>query len=235
MMILHRANERGHDLHCKEEVWHSFGGLVGFGALEQFDEDRLGPGAHLLGLTNGGAEVITYVREGALAFADSTGRSGVIQAGEFHRLTPGEHIRHRLRNASYVDWTHVFRVCIQPSEAGLACSCEQKRFCAGDRRGQACVVASADGQRGSLHLHQDALLFSVMLEPGQHLIHELTAGRSAWLHNVEGAATVADLVLLSGDAVAVTDAPAVSLTAREPTEILLVDLVAASSPNKRSG
>jgi redox-sensitive bicupin YhaK (pirin superfamily) len=46
----------------------------------------------------------------------------------------------------------------------------------------------------------------------------------AWLHVVSGEATTGDLVLTTGDGVGVTDEPAVSLTAQEETEILLLDL-----------
>ena len=63
-----------------------------------------------------------------------------------------------------------------------------------------------------------------MLGPGKHVVHELREGRSAWLHLVEGEITLGDVVLSSGDGAGVTAEYAVSLTAREETEILLLDL-----------
>ena len=101
---------------------------------------------------------------------------------------------------------------------------EQKRFSAADRRGALCVVASPDARRGSLRVHQDALLYSAMLSPGKHVVHELGQGRCAWLHLVEGEVTLGDVVLSTGDGAGVTAERAVSLTARVETEILLVDL-----------
>ena len=41
-----------------------------------------------------------------------------------------------------------------------------------------------------------------------------------------------DIELSSGDGVGVTIEPSVSLTAQEPTEILLIDLGPASRPNE---
>ena len=237
MMRLRRAEDRHHDSDSKQEVWRTFAPPGrGFGVLELLDEDRLGPGEAVLGIAHHDAEVITYVREGALAHGDSSGHSGVIQTGEFHRLTPGPNIRHSVTNASLVEWAHIFRIAIRPREVGLACSLEQKRFYAADRRGLLCVVASADGQRGSLRLQQDALVYSGLLEPGQHVIHELSTGRSAWLHVVQGAVTLGDLVLSRGDGVGFTGDRAVSLTAREASEILLLDLgarVARGAPEVR--
>ena len=84
-------------------------------------------------------------------------------------------------------------------------------------------------------IQQDALMFSAVLEPGQHVVHELSGGRIAWLHLVEGEATLGDTILTTGDGVGVTAERAVSLTAQSETEILLVDLgeELSRSPRKR--
>ena len=164
------------------------------------------------------------MREGVLAYDDSSGRSGSIQAGEFQRTTAGRGSYQSETNASRSAWAQVFQICLRPERAGLEPGHEQKRFSAAERRGRLCVVASPDARRGSLRIHQDALLYSAMLDPGKHVVHELSEGRSAWLHLVEGEATLGDVVLSSGDGAGLTAERAVSLTAREETEILLVDL-----------
>ncbi len=78
--------------------------------------------------------------------------------------------------------------------------------------------------KGSLRIHQDALICSALLDSGQHVVHELSRRRCAWLHVVRGEVTLGDVVLTTGDGAGVTADRAVSLTAREETEILLVDL-----------
>lgn len=231
MIALRRGNERRHERSRSQELWLTFHSLDeagpradGFGSLEIFNEDRIRPGAGVLPGPTHDAEIVTYVREGALAYEDSLGRSGVIQAGEFQRLTTGSGIRHGQKNASRTEWAHVFQLWLRPSEAGLEPSHEQKRFSAAERHGGLRVVASPDARRGSLRVHQDALMYSSMLDPGQHLIHELSQGRSAWLHVVKGEVTLEDFVLTTGDGAGITAERAVSLTAREVSEILLVDL-----------
>ena len=72
-----------------------------------------------------------------------------------------------------------------------------------------------------------------MLGRGKHVVHELREGRSAWLHLVEGEVTLGDLVLSSGDGAGLTAERAVSLTAREETEILLIDLGAERPPSQQ--
>lgn len=241
MITLRRANERQHGRRRKQQVWHTFhmdraGALAGgFGALEALEEDRLPPGTGVPRHQHRDAEIVTYVREGALVHEDSMGRSGVIQAGEFQRMTARRGIRHSETNASRADWAHVFQIWLRPSEGGLELGRDQKRFSAAERRGGLCVVASPDARRGSLRILQDALVYSAMLDPGQHVIHELSRGRSAWLHLVEGEVTLGEIVLTTGDGAGVTAEYAVSLTAREESEILLIDLGERAPGSPRNG
>ena len=82
MITLRRAAQRHHAWTRKQEVWLTFDPqdrnnplADGFGALEILDEERLSPGAALPRRRHRDAEIVTYVREGALAYDDSSGRS----------------------------------------------------------------------------------------------------------------------------------------------------------------
>lgn len=238
MIIIRRAEERQHDRSRQRDVWLTFfpqagaGDLDnGFGALESLDESRLSPGAAVLRQASRDAEVVTFVREGALAWEDSTGSSGLVEAGEVRRMTARRGIRHSEANASRSQGTHLFQLSLRPSQAELEPSHVHKRFSAAERRGRLCVIGSPDGRRASLLLHQDALLFSSLLDPGTHVAHALLPGRSAWLHIVLGEATLNEVVLGTGDGVGFTSEVAVSLTARQETEVLLLDL----GPSPRMG
>ena len=220
----------------KQDIWLTFYPQVqpdplanGFGFLAALDETRLPPvggsGSH----RRDEAELITYVYRGELAQEDSTGRSGVIQTGEFQHMVIGRNFLHKEQNASRTSWAHVFQIALHPSKIGLECAREQKRFTTAQRRNVSCVVASLDGRKGSLQICQDALIYSSILDPGHHLVHELLPGRSAWLHIVYGEATLNGIVLTQGDGVGVTIEPSVSLTVQEKTEILLVDVGPASN------
>jgi redox-sensitive bicupin YhaK (pirin superfamily) len=100
---------------------------------------------------------------------------------------------------------------------------EQKRFSLADRRNGLCLVASPDGRKDSLSVHQDAFIFSAILEPGRHVTHELTPLRSGWLHVLSGEGTVDDVTLTAGDGANATNEASLSFTAVGQTEILLLD------------
>jgi redox-sensitive bicupin YhaK (pirin superfamily) len=242
MITLRRAEDRHYDRHHKQETWLTFHPrdranprADHFGSLVGLSERRLPPRRIASRTPHHEAEIVTYVREGALAYEDAPGRSGVIQAGEFQGTTTGRGIRRSEKNASRSNWAQVFQLLLAPSEPGLEPRHEQKRFSTAQRRGGLCVVASADARRGSLRIHQDAITCSALLEPGQHVLHELLPGRMAWLHLVAGEVTLGNVVLTTGDGAGVTAERAVSLTAQSETEILLLDLreEPSSPPRKR--
>ena len=231
MITLRSSNERHCEHTRKREIWRTFhaserahSGTDHFGTLEILDEYRLPPGVSVPRSPQRAAEIVSYVHEGALAYEDSLGRSGIIHAGEFQRMSAGRGVRHSEKNTSRTDWAHVFKIGLCSVQAGLESGHEQKRFSSAERRGGLCLVASPDARRGSLRLYQNAWMYSALLDPGQHVVHELSHRRSAWLHLVQGEVSMGDDILTSGDGAGVTAELAVSLTAREGTELLLLDV-----------
>ncbi len=231
MITLRRSMERHRDRRRKGEAWRTFRTrdradplADGFGSLEELYEDRVPPGGGIPDRPAHEAEIVTYVREGAIAYDDSTGRSGIIAAGEFQRMAAGRGVSYSEANCSRTEWAHVFRLVLRPREPGPRTGREQRRFSVAERRDGPCVVASPDARKGSLRLLQDALVYSAILELGQHVVHELVRERSAWLHLVEGELALGDIFMTTGDGMGVTAERALSLTARQESEILLLDL-----------
>ena len=232
MISVRRTAARHHDQRRRREVWRTFDRQDRadrppdrFGTLEALDENRLPPRADIPRRARDQAEIVLYVREGTVAYEDSMGHSGLVHTGEFQRMIASHGARHSEANASRADWAQVFQIRLHCAVAELDPGREQKRFSAADRRGGLCVIASPDAQRGSLRLHQDARMYSALLGPGQHVVHELAPERAAWLHVVQGEVALGDLVLTAGDGAGITTERAVSLTARDDSEILLLDVI----------
>jgi redox-sensitive bicupin YhaK (pirin superfamily) len=229
MITLRSAKQRDHDPRKKRGEWLTFAPADppgpfagGFGVLQSLTESLLQPGGSISRKPRHDSEILTYVHEGALSYEDSLGRSGVIQAGEFQCATTGRRVRYRETNTSRVDETHVFQVRFAAAEQEQ--EQEQRRFSVAERRARLCVVASQDARSGSLRLHEDAVVYSALLARGQHVVHELSPGRTAWLHVVDGELSLGESLLTTGDGAGFTAERVLSLTAREASEILLFDL-----------
>jgi redox-sensitive bicupin YhaK (pirin superfamily) len=195
-----------------------------FGPLVMISEVHLSPGASVDHLAPREGEVLTFLREGALSLSDTAGHVGLLLCGEVQRLSAADGLRQRQTNPSPTDCACLLQVWLRPPEAGLRPGREQRRFTAAERRGLPCLVASPDGRRGSLRVHQDARLYTALLAPGQHIVHPLEGGRVAWAQVLAGRVRLHDVVLVAGDGAGVSAERAVSLTALEVSELLLIDL-----------
>jgi redox-sensitive bicupin YhaK (pirin superfamily) len=231
MMTLRRADQRLHDQRRCHDTWCTFFSperavpfAEGFGILETLNEDRLPPGASSSVDSFVESEVLTYVCEGALTHSSRAGASCVLRAGEFQQWSASSTNKCRCGNALRSHWTHAFHMGFRAGKAQSDSGPSQKRFNAADRRRGLCVVASPDGRRGSLRLHQDAVVYSALSIAGQHIVHELLPGRSAWLHIVKGEATLANTLLTAGDGAGISAERGISLTAKTEAELLLVEL-----------
>ncbi len=231
MKTLRRANERRRARHRGHDTWVTVcaqggteSGKDSFGMLEALSEDRLSPGASIRRHLHRDAELVTYVLTGNVATKGLDGSSNLLGPGEFQCISAGRGIRYTETNASQTASMHGFHLVLRSSQAEAKPSREQKWFSAAERRGKLCVVASGDGGRGSLRMHQDVVVYSAILESGIHIAHELLERRSAWLHIVEGEVSLGDFLLVTGDGAGVTAEHVVSFTACEETEVLFIDL-----------
>lgn len=223
-----RATERLRDLRLNVESWFTFHPehrrefVEGFGALTMLNEHRLLPGARVPNRLIEGASLVTYVMEGELSCRDSFGRSSTCQAGEFSHTAGLRNIHYAETNAS-TELAHIFQLYLLRVDGAGQSSREQKRFSAADRRGRWCVVVAPDGRDGALVVDSHAVVYSAILDVGQHLVFELGTVETAWLHVVRGKALLAGTSELSGgDGVGVDAGHSVSLTATAAFECLLI-------------
>ena len=242
MIALRRNGDRHQLRHKGGEAWFSFARPAGgdrdtFGAIVRFEEYRLPPGASFPDVQPMDAEILTYVREGALVRAQVSGAATFVHPGEFHRAPSTDTVPTKV---SRTQSAHLFRAWLSATngtetQARVERPEEQRRFSAAERHGLLCVVASPDARNGSLLLRADALVLSAILEPGQHVVHELVEGRIAWLHIVCGQVALGSIELNEGDGVGLRAERSVSFTARDATEILLLDVGARAALSSSSG
>jgi redox-sensitive bicupin YhaK (pirin superfamily) len=86
------------------------------------------------------------------------------------------------------------------------------------------LIASPEGQDGSVTVHQDAKLYASVLDAGEKIVHELSPNRHIWVQVAQGEITVNGLSLSAGDAAAISEENQVVVMANTASEILLFDL-----------
>jgi redox-sensitive bicupin YhaK (pirin superfamily) len=195
-----------------------------FRTLRVINDDRVAPGGGFGTHPHRDMEILTYVLSGGLEHRDSMGNGEVIHAGEWQAMTAGTGIRHSEFNPSQADPVHLLQIWIFPDRKGYTPGYQQRQFTDAEKAGRWRLVASPNGEDGSLVIRQDARLYLARLDPGQAVRHELKPGRGAYLHVATGAATVNGTKLAAGDGVAVEGESIVEVTGDEGGEMLLFDL-----------
>ena len=231
MIVRRPAAERGHFDHGWLDTRHtfSFAGYhdpahMGFRSLRVINEDRVAPGKGFGAHSHRDMEIITYVLEGALAHADSTGTRSTIVPGEVQRMSAGTGITHSEFNARPDEPVHFLQIWLLPERSGLAPGYEQKAIPEKEERGVLRLVASRDGRDGTVTIHQDVDLYASRLGPGERVKHALAPGRHAWLQMVRGRTELNGTALEAGDGAAVSGESALDMVALEASHFLLFDL-----------
>jgi quercetin 2,3-dioxygenase len=197
---------------------------TGFSDLLVINEDVVAPAKGFGTHSHRDMEIITYVIAGELQHRDSMGNSSVIRPGEVQRMSAGTGVSHSEFNPSPERPTHLLQIWITPEREGISPDYEQREFSEEERRGHLRLIASRSGSDGSVMIHQDAAVYSALLEAGEELTFSIRRGRHVWIQVVRGAVTVNGETLATSDGAAISDEEQIRIIAREPSEILLFDL-----------
>lgn len=198
---------------------------MGFGTLRVFNDDRLVPGAVWPMHPHRDIEGLTYVVEGTFRHQDSLGNNGVLPAGSVQRMTLGSGAYHSEQNGSDSEPMRFIQMWIIPAQWGLPPSVEQKVFTKEDRTNRLLEVIGPEGRDGAVKVHQDASVYISFLDEGRFLEHEL-GEYGGYLFVIEGEVEVNGRRLTTGDAARIRDEKRLAITARRPSELIMVRVVA---------
>lgn len=231
MITLRDAEARGRFDHGWLKTAHtfSFGDFfhpdhMGFRALRVINEDHVAPGEGFPTHAHHDMEILTYVISGALEHKDSLGNGSVIRPGDVQRMTAGTGVKHSEYNPSDTEECHLLQIWLLPRDRGLEPSYEEIRVDPEQKRNRLCVIASPDGQDGSVTWNQDAVLHASCFDAGHVENLQIAPGRFGWVQVVSGTLRVNDKTAGPGDGCAISNQKLLTFTAETDTEFLFFDL-----------
>jgi quercetin 2,3-dioxygenase len=197
---------------------------MGVGPLRVFNDDRIIAGALWPMHPHQDIESLTYVVEGDFEHADSLGNGGRLKPGAAQVMRfSHEGALHSERNGSDDEGMRFIQFWILPSEEGLESSLQQQQYTVEDRTNRWLQIMGPEGKEG-LDLSQDASVLVSRLEPDTMLPHDFAEGRGGYVYMIEGKGTFDQETLEGGDAAKVFGPHVLTVTAVEPTEVILVDV-----------
>ena len=242
MIELRPFESLGSDNHGWLDAHHhfSFAGYhdparVNWGSLRVWNDDTIAPGAGFPTHPHSDMEIITYVRKGAIAHRDNQGNEGRTEAGDVQVMSAGSGIQHSEYNREGED-TQIFQIWIVPDKRGGAPHWGAKGFPKGDRAGAFITLASGSANdnpeqgEGALPIRSNAKVLGATINAGDSVTYDVSdASRHLYLVPAQGKVRVENVEGVEGveararDGVAITGTQAVTVTALEDSEVVLVD------------
>ncbi|MFM4990659.1 pirin family protein [Aeromonas veronii] len=227
MMQLRAAEARGKANFGWLDARHSFSfghyydpEWMGHSVLRVINQDLVAPGGGFATHPHANMEILTCVLQGTIEHKDSLGHAEQIPAGDFQLMSAGSGIRHSEYNPSQTDPLSLLQIWIEPNEFGTPPGYQQKKI---ESRPGMTLVASPDGEAGSLRIRQQARIWRLELAPGETLEWAL-AGRHGYLQMISGTLAANGLVARPGDGVLSRDEYRWELVATSASQALLFDL-----------
>jgi len=240
MLEVRRSRDRGYADHGWLKTYYTFSFAdyydpehIDFGPLQVMNEDRVKPGKGYATQSSRDVEILTYVIDGELLHKDSLGNGSVIRAGSLQCISAGTGVTHTEFNPSETREAHILHICVQPSQVGIAPAYEQKHFPPAQKSGTLRLIASPDGEQGSVVVHQDARLYGGPLSPsaaGRLRVEQKPPRlrtRHARIHRLN------ETRLNAGDGVKITQAGDVVLQHGRDADVIVIDLPAGAAAPKR--
>lgn len=196
---------------------------MSWGNLRVWNDDEIASNSGFPPHPHSDMEIITYVRDGAITHEDSLGNKGRTEAGDVQVMSAGTGIRHAEYNIE-PETTRIFQIWIEPTRRGEKPSWGAKPFPKGERAGQFVVLASGfEDDTDALPIRTDARVVGATLKAGESATYPLGAARRGYLVPAKGVVEVNGVRLNARDGAAIKGEDALTVTAVNDAEIVLVD------------
>ena len=196
----------------------------GFRDLLVINEDFVAPSSGFGTHSHRDMEILSYVVSGQLAHKDSTGTSSVLKPGDLQRMTAGTGVSHSEFNPSETEPTHFLQIWIMPDREGLTPKYEERAFPESEGRGRLRLIASRDGNAGSVTIHQDVKVYDGSLNAGEEVSYQLGVDRHAWIQVIKGSITINGTALRISDGAAIGEENHLSIQTIQDAKVLFFDL-----------
>lgn len=193
-----------------------------FGALRVINDDLVAAQTGFETHPHRDMEIVSYVVDGALTHQDSMGNRGTIERGHVQYMSAGTgvfHSEHNLGNETL----RLLQIWILPDRAGHTPNYGEFKFDWNKRENTWFHMVSPIDGGAPIEIHQDANLYSLVLEEGKEITFSVGEGRQAYLVQIEGSGVVNGETLVMRDAAEVIEED-IYIQATETAHYLVIEM-----------
>ena len=229
--VIHKAEDRGHANHGWLDAHHSFSFAnyynperTRFGVLRVLNDDIIQGGEGFGTHPHDNMEIVTIPLTGELAHKDSTGNKEVIRKNEVQIMSAGSGLTHSEFNNSKTDEINLLQLWVFPKERNIKPRYDQKVFEPADRQNKIQTLVSPKDEN-ALWINQDAYFSRADIDKDVEVEYDLnTKKNGVYVFVIEGKIEFDGELLSKRDAVGITEADKIKITAKEKSEVLLIEV-----------
>jgi redox-sensitive bicupin YhaK (pirin superfamily) len=196
-----------------------------FGLLRVLNDDFVAGGGGFPPHPHDNMEIVTIPITGALQHKDSTGGQGIIKAGDVQIMSAGTGVQHSEFNASETEPVTLFQIWLFPKIKNISPRYDQRNFEITERINKWQTIVSPIEADKALWINQDARFSLTKLEAGKTLQYSNSfKNNGVFLVNINGTATIEDIILGKRDAAGISEAGGFAITASTETELLAIEV-----------
>lgn len=231
--IYHAANTRGHADHGWLNAHHSFSfagyydpSRIHFGALRVLNDDIVAGGMGFGAHPHDNMEIITIPLAGSLAHKDSMGHAEAIHPGEVQVMSAGTGVQHSEYNHNRDQEVNLLQIWIFPNKKNVQPRYDQRTFDEAARKNAwQTLVSPMDTDDDGLKIYQDAWIYRTDLQNGKSISHTLRNEHNGlYIFVIAGDITVEGQQLHKRDALGVTEANNITISAGADSDVLMLEV-----------
>ncbi|MCX6353133.1 MAG: pirin family protein [Bacteroidetes bacterium] len=230
--VIHKSESRGSADHGWLKAKHSFSfagyydpARVHFGMLRVLNDDIIAGGMGFGMHPHDNMEIVTIPLRGSLAHKDNMGNASTIVAGEVQVMSAGTGVMHSEVNSAKEE-VNLLQIWVMPKFKDIEPRYDQRTFSIDDRNNKFYTVVSGDKEdKDALWMNQDGRFSLANMDESTQLnYHTKWEGNGMYFFVIEGEVTIADTVLGRRDAIGISEANEITITANTKAEILCIEV-----------
>ena len=230
--IFHSSQTRGEANHDWLQARHSFSFAnyfnperIQFGALRVLNDDIVAPGKGFGTHPHDNMEIITIPLKGALEHKDSMDNIGVIEADEIQVMSAGTGVYHSEYNKNSDQSVNLLQLWVFPNQKNVTPRFDQKSIKEFKKTNTLYPIITPNSEDSTLWIHQDAWFHLGDFSQETRVSYPLNKdGNGVYIFIIEGTAEIEGEKMLKRDAIGVWETDSLSITAKENTRMLIIEV-----------
>lgn len=195
---------------------------MNFGVLRVINDDLILSGSGFDTHPHKDMEIISYVVDGKLTHGDSMGNQKTIERGQIQYMSAGTGVFHSEHNRQ-ADTARFLQIWILPDKKGYAPAYGDYQFLLNERENKWLHMVSPTGGDAPVKIHQDANIYSLLLEQDKEISFEVAKMRQAYMVLIEGQASVNGVKLFMRDGLEIVEEN-IKITADKLSHFLIIEM-----------